>query len=280
MNAFKIARVWGIPISVHVTLVIVLPIIALSIARGTGISFLWGLAGAVGFFASVVLHELGHSLVALRKGCRVREIMLLPIGGVAQLDRMPTRPLDEFHVAIAGPVVSLGLYVAGRLLASLAAGIGLHSAARVLAILSSVNLMLALFNLLPSFPMDGGRIFRAWLTPKLGRLLATQIASGVGRFMALVFGIIALFQFNPFLLLIALFIYQAAGAEYRMVRLQEAARTWNPQPWSTAEPAWPGSDEEITVSPPPYARRHTSAHITRPLQAQQEWFDNLFEKWR
>ena len=275
MSAFKIARVWGIPIYAHITLLIVLPIIALNIAQMAGASFLWGLTGAVGFFASIVLHELGHSLVALRKGCRVREIMLLPIGGVAQLDRMPTRPRDEFQVAIAGPAVSLALALLGRVLASLTAALSWRAPAQVLALLSGINLMLALFNLLPSFPMDGGRIFRAWLTPKLGRLAATHIASGVGRFMAVVFGLVALFKFDPFLLLIALFIYQAAGAEYRMVRRQESS-----PPWSAAEPAWPGDDDGITVSPPPYARRRTLTHIARPLQVQRDWFDNLFEKWR
>jgi len=275
MSAIRITRVWGIPIYAHITLLIVLPIIALNIAQMARASFLWGLTGAVGFFASIVLHELGHSLVALRKGCRVREIMLLPIGGVAQLDRMPTRPRDEFQVAIAGPAVSFALALLGRVLASLTAALNWRAPAQVLALLSGINLMLALFNLLPSFPMDGGRIFRAWLTPKLGRLAATHIASGVGRLMAVVFGLVALFKFDPFLLLIALFIYQAAGAEYRMVRRQEAA-----PPWSAAEPAWPGGDDEITVSPPPYARRRTPTRLSRPLQVQRDWFDTLFEKWR
>lgn len=280
MTAFNIGRIFGIPIHAHVTLLIMLPIVALNMAQSTGISFLGGLLGGLGFFASIVLHELGHSLVALRKGCRVREIMLLPIGGVAQLDRMPTRPRDEFHVAIAGPAVSLGLYLAGRLLAHAARGIGFHSAARVFAMLGAVNFMLALFNLLPSFPMDGGRIFRAWLTPKLGRLIATRIASGVGRFMAVIFGIIALFRFDPFLLLIALFIYQAADAEYRMVHFQESARAWGPRSWTGAEPLRPGRDDEIRVGPPPYARGPAAKVFARSIQAQRDWFDSLFEKWR
>lgn len=275
MSVFKIARVWNIPIYAHITLLILLPIMALNIAQAAGVSMAWGLIGAVGFLGSIVLHELGHSLVALQKGCRAREILLLPIGGVAQMDRLPTRPQDEFQVAIAGPAVSFGLGLGGRLLGGFFAGLGAFPLARVLNMLSGVNFLLALFNLLPSFPMDGGRIFRAWLTPILGRLTATRIASSVGRFMAIVFGVIALFRFNPFLLLIALFIYQAAGAEYRLVRLQES------MPWGGAvEPPWPSADEEIIIGPPPYGRRGASFYFRRPLQIQQDWFNDLFEKWR
>lgn len=280
MSALRLARVAGIPIYAHATLLLLLPFAAISAARIASVSFLGGLLGALGFFASIVLHELGHSLVALRKGCRVREIMLLPIGGVAQLDRMPSRPRDEMHVAAAGPAVSLGLYLAGRILSGLAADLGMASAARVLAMLGGVNLMLALFNLLPSFPMDGGRIFRAWLTPKLGRLLATQLAAGAGRLMAVVFGLIALFQFNPLLLLIALFIYQAAGAEYRMVLRQEAARPWGAAPFDRSEPAWPGQEDEIIVGPAPYARRSAGPSSARRPPARGNWFEDLFRNWR
>lgn len=280
MSAIRIARVAGIPIYAHVTLLILLPFAAVSVARIASVSFLGGLLGALGFFASVVLHELGHSLVALRKGCRVREIMLLPIGGVAQLDRMPVRPRDEIHVAVAGPAVSLGLYFAGRLLSDLAAGLSIAPSARVLAMLGGVNLMLALFNLLPSFPMDGGRIFRAWLTPKVGHLLATYIASGVGRVTAVVFGLIALFQFNPMLLLIALFIYQAAGVEYRMAVQQEVARTRGPAPLEPSEPAWPGQEDGIIVGPAPYAHRSARPSSTRRAPPRGNWFEDLFRNWR
>ena len=239
------------------------------------------LHAAIGLFTSVVLHEVGHAVVARRKGCRAREILLLPIGGVAQLDRIPTRPVDEFQVAIAGPAVSLFLALACQGLADLLSDAGAARAALTAGTLAGVNLMLVLFNLLPSFPMDGGRIFRAWLTPKLGRLIATQIAAKAGRFMAVVFGIAAIFYYhNIFLLIIAIFIYQAAGAEYRMVRLQEAARQQMHAPWMSTESMWPYEEDEVLVSPPPYRRGKTSAFFVRPLRVQHDLFDDLFEKWR
>jgi Zn-dependent protease len=281
MSSFQIAKVFGIPIRAHVTLLIVLPLIGLDYAQAMGDrSFFWGLVTAIGLFASVVLHELGHSVIAIRKGCRPREILLLPIGGVAQMDRLPTRPADEFQVAIAGPAVSLLLALGGWGSAHLFAGLGMFRPALALSLLGAVNLMLFLFNLLPSFPMDGGRIFRAWLTPRMGRLMATQIAARVGRFMAIVFGIIGLMKFNIFLILIAIFIYQAAGSEYRMVRIQEASRGGPFGQWMKTDQPWSYENEEITVSPPPFRKDRTSRAFVRPLRAQHDLFDDLFEKWR
>ena len=118
-----IVTVFGIPIRVHITLWILLPLIAINLAHSMGsFSLFWGLLAAVGLFTSVALHELGHSIVALAKGCRVREILLLPIGGMAQLDRMPSRPSDEFQIAIAGPAVSLLLALSTGGMAAVAVG--------------------------------------------------------------------------------------------------------------------------------------------------------------
>ena len=262
-------------------MLIVLPLIGLDYAQAMGDrTFLWGLMTAIGLFASVALHELGHSVVAIRKGCRPRDILLLPIGGVAQMDRLPTRPMDEFQVAIAGPAVSFLLAVTGWGAANLLARWGMFRPALAFSLLGAVNLMLALFNLLPSFPMDGGRIFRAWLTPKLGRLMATQIAAKVGRFMAIVFGVIGLLKLNVFLILIAFFIYQAAGSEYRMVRIQEASQNGPFGPWAKDDETWTYDDNEVTVSPPPFRKDRTSQTFVRPLRAQHDLFDDLFEKWR
>lgn len=280
--AFKIATVFGIPIRAHITLLIVLPLIGFEYSRAMGgHSFFWGLITAIGLFVSVALHELGHSVVAIRKGCRPREILLLPIGGVAQMDRIPTRPRDEFQVAIAGPAVSFFLALSGWGAADLFTRMGLTYPSLAFSLLGGVNLMLVLFNLLPSFPMDGGRIFRAWLTPKLGRLMATQIAAKVGRFMAILFGIAALFYYQSiFLFLIAIFIYQAAGAEYRIVRIQEASRKESFGPWASTDEPWTYENGEITVSPPPFRRDRASRVFVRPLRIQHDLFDELFEKWR
>lgn len=276
-GAFRIGRYFGIPVYAHITLLIVLPVLALHVAQGARVGLAWGLVGAVGFFASIVLHELGHSLVAMSRGGRVREILLLPIGGMAQLDRMPSDPRAELWIAVAGPAVSLGLAVLCFFSASLLASMRLFPFARLVGLLGSVNLALALFNLLPSFPMDGGRIFRAWLTPRLGRLLATTVAARVGRFMAVLFGIVALFRWNPFLLLIALFVYQAAGAEARMVRMQEG---WRPEAGFRGRPGTDMNEQDVYVSPPPYARHRSSDFVGSSLRASRNWFDELFEKWR
>jgi len=279
-GSFQIGRLWGIPIRVHVTLLIVLPLIAFDFGLALRPpSIIWGVVAAIGLFTSIALHEVGHSLVGARKGCPARDILLLPIGGLAQLESMPRDPRDEFQVAIAGPAVSFLLAIIGWAAGIALSSAGMHRPGTVIMLLGAVNLMLALFNLLPSFPMDGGRIFRAWLTPKLGRLTATRVAAKVGRFMAIVFGIIGLLKLNVFLILIALFIYQAAGAEYRMVRIQEASRRSQSGPWVSLGDQWP-YDEEIIVSPPPFETRQNSSFFVRPLRAQHDLFDELFEKWR
>ncbi len=225
-TSYQIARIWGIPIRVHFSLVLFLPIIALQFSPILGegwLAWLWGLSAALGLFASVALHELGHSLVALRLGFWVREILLLPIGGAAQLARMPRQPRQELVIALAGPAVSLLL---GIIFWALVRGSGPSLAAsninRVFVILMQLNIALAIFNLLPSFPMDGGRVLRALLTPFLGRLRATRLAVILGRGLAILLGLVGAFPpFNLLLVAIAFFLYSMAGAEYRMVLGEE-----------------------------------------------------------
>jgi Zn-dependent protease len=228
-RSYLLTTVTGIPVRVHITLIILLIILTFS-------SGLFGLLYAVALFASVALHELGHSWVAIRKGCHVREIMLLPIGGIAKMDHIPMRPRDEFLVAAAGPLTSL-------LVAVLAGWLGRFAFPFIS--LRNVNLMLCFFNLLPVFPMDGGRIFRAFMTPRLGKLKATALASRIGRILAVAGGIFGLINGNFFLVVIAIFIFQSAGAEYRAVYMQQMSRDW----FTDGQPA------DIEVSPPPYARK-------------------------
>jgi stage IV sporulation protein FB len=285
-QSYLLGRVLGIPIRVHLTLLILAPVLALMVTRGLGLlALLVGLVLVVMFFASVALHELGHSVVAIRYGCQVQQIMLLPIGGVAQLSHMPANPRQEMHIALAGPAVSLLLFLTLGLAARLVAGMGMREPAIVLAMVSHLNLVLVLFNLLPSFPMDGGRVFRAFMTPRVGRLAATRMASRVGRFMAWVFGLYGLLIFNPFLILIAVFIHQAAGAEYRMVYLEEARKQGTGFPFE-ARPAAGGpaafglSDDEVIVGPPPYEQGAADSPTARARRVQQDLFDRLFEDWR
>ena len=235
-NSYSIGNVFGIPIRVHVTLLIFLPLFAFSFMPVDGpLGLFYGALGAVGLFASVALHEIGHSLVARAKGSRILEILLLPIGGMARLNALPRRPIDEIQTALAGPAVSLVLGLAGLFFAP-----PLFSFNPLLAVvvheLGRINVMLVLFNLIPSFPMDGGRVFRAALVPRLGRLPATQLAAKVGRGFAWLFGLWAIWPvfhggtIRFTLLLIAYFIYQAAGAEARQAEWEALAELQQGQP--------------------------------------------------
>lgn len=254
-RSYNLTTVMGIPVRVHITLIILLIIAAFHYG-------IWGVVYMAGLFTSVALHELGHSWVAIRKGCRVREIMLLPIGGIAKMEHLPARPRDEFLIAVAGPLTSLAL--AGFFLFLSATGFFMM----LVASLAGINLMLGLFNLLPSFPMDGGRIFRAFMTPRIGRLQATALAARIGRIMAVAGGIFGLFSGNIFLILIAIFIYQAAGAEYRAVFAQQMS-----QDWFTVNP-----QADIHVSPPPYARKIPPVWKSWKKNIHA-FFNDLFKNW-
>ncbi len=278
-NSYSIGKVFNIPVRVHITLLIFLPLFAVWFAPIDGlVGLFFGLLGAVALFGSVVLHELGHSLVARSKGSRILEILLLPIGGMARLDQLPRRPADEIQTALAGPAVSFVLGIAGWYAAPWVAVIN-PMLGYVCASLGRLNLMLAIFNLIPSFPMDGGRVFRAVLTPRLGRLAATQLAAKVGRAISWVFGglaILPLFNggsLNFMLLAIAFFIYQAAGAEARMAQAEANHMRQRTQGGGM----WQIPDADVKVSPPPYAKQPPPKPRKNPARGI---FDDLFNKWR
>jgi len=277
-TSYKLITVWGIPIKIHISLLLMVLILALQLGLVSGVLLALGLA------ASIVLHELGHSIVAIKKGCRVREITLLCIGGTARMERIPTKPLDEFLMAIAGPAVSLALglgflAVGSRLPLPFAQPYPLN----IVQLVGLTNIGLLIFNLLPSFPMDGGRVLRSALTPKMGRLRATFIAARLGRVMAVLFGIYGFFASNLILIFIAFFIFIAAGNEYRIVRMQEAAKqaghdtdTW--PPFET--PAQNDADRDtVTIGPPPYEEGPGSQSEIRSSEPTDS-ARNLFDRWR
>ena len=178
-------------------------------------------------FGCVLLHELGHALTARRFGIGTRDITLYPIGGVASLTRIPRSPGAELLIALAGPAVNLA--IAGGLVGLSMLGlfdvIGSQSLAGVFALnMLYVNLGLALFNLIPAFPMDGGRVLRAMLSGWLGRVRATEIAAGLGRTLAVLFGIYCLLHGMWFQVFIAAFIYMVAGMELAHVIADEGRR--------------------------------------------------------
>jgi Zn-dependent protease len=182
-----------------------------------GNPFIWGLGLALALFVSVLIHELAHSLYALKKGGRVRDITLLMIGGVSSLSTPPKTPRQEAVMALVGPLTSLALAAVLYGINRAIAGLESFNFQFALFYLAEMNLFLGLFNLLPAFPMDGGRVARALLTERYGVLRATQIAAGLGKAFAVLFGIIGLFSFNVILIIIAFFIFLGAEGESRGV---------------------------------------------------------------
>jgi len=266
--SYKITTIWGIPIKIHISLIILIALMAISSITSGGLDALVkALLLAVCIFTSIALHELGHSFVAIRKGCRVREITLLFIGGAAQMEEIPTRPRDEMLMALAGPLVSIAIggicWLAGSYIPL---GVSIWPlpftkeqavVCNFVTYLALWNFGVALFNLLPAFPMDGGRVVRALIAQKKGRLQATRIAAGLGRIMAVVFFVVGWTTGDWILFVIAFFIYTSAGQEYRMVQMQEAAKNFGGGPWSPFGPFWnqreqQNPDDKVIISPPPY----------------------------
>ena len=226
--SFRLGRMLGVDVYVHFTFLLLLGFIGVAhgLAGRSLDAALTGVLFFAGIFLCVLLHEFGHALAARRYGIKTRDITLLPIGGLARLERIPEKPVQELVVALAGPAVNVVIA------AGLAVGLWLGGYWQTLSSLSLTggnmyerlllaNLFLVAFNLIPAFPMDGGRVLRSLLAMRLGPVRATNLAAAIGKGIAVVFGFVGLFT-NPMLLLIALFVWIGASQEAAAVEMKSA----------------------------------------------------------
>ena len=238
-NALLLGRVFGIPIRLHISLLI--PVVVFTFWTG---NLIIALLSSIILFGSIALHELGHSIVAQKKGSYIHEIVLYPFGGAAKISNIPKKPTDEILVALAGPAVSLLLAV-------------IFQQIEPLLFIAKLNWMLFGFNVLPVFPMDGGRVFRAALSIKKGRIQATHIAAEVGKYFCILFVIIGLFGLkipqwgigqepNFMLAFIGYYIYRMGRVEYQQVLIEDQEAHFS---------GFRENQIDIEVSPPPYAQQ-------------------------
>lgn len=253
-GSFRIGNLFGIPILIHWTFLVIIPFFAWIIGSQIGptteliagfynsllsgilpitidtslitagfMPYILGTVVALGLFGGVLVHEVAHSLVAMRNGIRISNITLLVFGGVSSIEDTSPAPAVELPMALAGPVTSflLGIFTSGLVYV---ADLGVASrplagmCVFVFGYLGLLNIILFAFNMIPAFPMDGGRVLRALLARRMPLHRATRLAANIGKVFAVIFGVIGLISFNPILILIAFFIYLGAGQESNVAR--------------------------------------------------------------
>lgn len=225
---WKLGRFAGIDVFVHATFILLIGWMGYSywLQNHNWSEVISGILFILALFVCVVLHEYGHALTAQRFGIKTRDITLYPIGGVARLEKMPDKPIEELWVALMGPAVNVVisvllfayLFLTGGLVPLTQLSVASGSFAERLMV---VNIWLVLFNIIPAFPMDGGRVLRALLALRLDYVRATQIAANIGQGIAFLFGFIGLFS-NPFLVFIAFFVWIGASQEASMVQMRNS----------------------------------------------------------
>jgi len=234
-SAWTFAHIRGVPLRLHISLLFILPLITMGVAFEAAPMLLarlgipmdalvlpplaLGLVLSVAVFVAVLLHELGHALVALRQGARVRAITLMVLGGVTEIDHDDARPSEALWMAFAGPLVNLVLAAVSLGAARLPLGVDLHAFCLLFGL---INLFLAAFNLIPAFPLDGGRMLKAALRFKLPEETATRVAAGLGRALAVLGLLFGLFKGDIFLAIVSLFLFTGAGAELSQVQVRTA----------------------------------------------------------
>ncbi|EKF84850.1 CBS domain-containing protein [Methanobacterium formicicum] len=216
--SFKIFSVFNIPVELHISFLLLMALIygvaIFNLVPGVDLNAALLITL---LFVTVVLHELAHSYVAQRYGIGIEKIVLLPIGGISAMEELPEEPGQEFRIAIAGPLVNIliALVCYGLFFVLLQS---YPTIASFLNYFALVNVILGAFNLIPAYPMDGGRVLRAFLAGRMSYLQATETAASVGKFLAIIMAVVGIF-WNYFLILIALFIYIGADAEYKEIMI-------------------------------------------------------------
>ena len=279
MRGIKIGTVLGIPVRLNWTFLIVLPVFAYligsqvgiiagvmndafgagidSAAIGSGIiPWMLGLAAVIGLFGGVLLHEFGHSIVAMRYGYEIESITLWLLGGLANFAEFPEDWKHEFWIAVAGPIVSVAVGVACYGVFAFAPT-GADAVLFVFGYLALLNIVLAGFNMLPAFPMDGGRVLRALLARSQPHAQATQRAAAIGKMFAFLMGLFGLFTFQLLLIVLALFIYMAASGEAQQTTLKAAF-------------------EDVTVAD--VMTRREDLHTVTPEASIADLMDRMFEE--
>jgi Zn-dependent protease len=242
--SIKIGRIFGIPIYLHLTFLLILPLFVLLFSApdsnkvlGFELSFgaldtqpwvryVFGTIGAVLFFVAILVHELAHSYLAQRYGVKIKGITLMIFGGVSSMEEMPRKPGQEWRMAFAGPLSSLAIGVGSYLVMLVLevfqpGSVLLEGMIILVGLMAFYNIVLAGFNLIPAFPMDGGRLLRAYFATRMSYLEATRRAARIGRYFAIAMGVFGIF-YNFFFILIALFVYIGATEEEQSTTITES----------------------------------------------------------
>jgi Zn-dependent protease/predicted transcriptional regulator len=289
-GSFRIGRIFGIPILLHYTFILVIPLFAWIIGSQIEITagmlndifqvpidttlitdgympYILGAVVALGLFGGVLVHELAHSLVARKKGIKINSITLMIFGGIASMEEGVPDPKAELPMALVGPLTSLAVGLVCSALVFVVPAITSNPPVAgvlifVFGYLGVLNIILCVFNLLPAFPMDGGRVLRAWLAKRMPLYRATKIAADVGKGFAIIFGLVGLVFFSPFLILIAFFIYigasmESAAMKYTYLLQDVTVGDMMSSPVTTVPPTLPLS-EVITMM-------YTSKHLGFPV---------------
>lgn len=225
-TSIQIGKIMGIPIKLHITFLLILPVFAyifsinpprfgFSDVESLSLKYVLSLSAAISLFVCVLLHELGHSYVAKRHGTNIQSITLFLFGGVSSMEEIPRNPKIELKMALAGPGVSLLIGAILIIIYELfkTGEPSLVYYLRLVWLIGAINIILCIFNLLPAFPMDGGRVLRAWLAGRMSYIQATRAAAGIGKMFAIFMGIFGLLIASFWLILIAFFIYIGASEE-------------------------------------------------------------------